>query len=95
MNDLGAVRAAITDRTKMVYLETPTNPLLTLIDLEEVIGIAKSGEWLPFLKANVWTGQKASLFWAIGSGRYFQTAGLFILGLWLGRKLAQSGWIIL
>ncbi len=52
----------------------------------EVIGIAKSGEWLPFLKANVWTGQKASLFWAIGSGRYFQTAGLFILGLWLGRK---------
>jgi len=52
----------------------------------EVIGIAKTGEWLPFLKANLWTGQKASLFWAIGSGRFLQTAGLFLLGLYIGRK---------
>jgi len=52
----------------------------------KVIGIAKTGEWLPFLKANLWTGQKASLFWAIGSGRFLQTAGLFLLGLYIGRK---------
>lgn len=52
----------------------------------EVISQAKIGEWIPFLKANLWTGQKASLFWAIGAGRFIQTAGLFLLGLWLGRK---------
>lgn len=52
----------------------------------EVIGVAKTGEWLSFLKANLWTGQKASLFWAIGSGRFLQTAGLFLLGLYIGRK---------
>ena len=52
----------------------------------EVMEIAKTGEWLPFLKANLWTGQKASLFWAIGSGRFIQTSGLFLLGLYIGRK---------
>ena len=31
-------------------------------------------------------GQKASLFWAIGAGRFLQTAGLFLFGLYIGRK---------
>jgi len=52
----------------------------------EVIAKTKTGEWLPFLKANLYTGQKASLFWAIGAGRFLQTAGLFLLGLYIGRK---------
>ena len=52
----------------------------------EVISQVKTGEWLPFLKTNLWTGQKASLFWAIGAGRFFQTAGLFLLGLYIGRR---------
>ena len=30
--------------------------------------------------------QKASLLWAVIAGRFFQTAGLFLLGFWLGRK---------
>lgn len=52
----------------------------------EVISKTKAGEWLPFLKANLGVGQKASFFWALGSGRFMQTAGLFLLGLWIGRK---------
>ena len=31
-------------------------------------------------------GQKASLLWAVNAGRFFQTAGLFLLGFYLGRK---------
>ena len=31
-------------------------------------------------------GQKASLLWAVNAGRFVQTAGLFLLGHWLGRK---------
>lgn len=41
MNDPKNVEGAITDKTKMVFLETPTNPLLKLIDLDAVIKIAK------------------------------------------------------
>jgi O-succinylhomoserine sulfhydrylase len=40
--DLGAWRKAITADTKCVFLETPSNPTLEIIDLEAVCGIAKS-----------------------------------------------------
>lgn len=35
------VRSAITADTKMVYLESPTNPMLKLVDLKAIIDIAK------------------------------------------------------
>jgi cystathionine gamma-synthase len=38
--DLDAVRAAIRRETKLVWVETPTNPLLNVIDLEAVIAAA-------------------------------------------------------
>lgn len=41
MTDLDLVRDSVKDNTRMFFLETPTNPLLKLIDLEAVIGIAK------------------------------------------------------
>lgn len=41
MTDPDNVRQAITSETKMIFLETPTNPLLKLIDLQAVINIAK------------------------------------------------------
>ena len=41
MTDEAAVRAAVTPETKLVWIETPTNPLLTVIDLSMVAGIAK------------------------------------------------------
>jgi cystathionine gamma-lyase len=40
-SDLSAVEAAITPETKMLWVETPTNPLLKVVDLEAVAGIAR------------------------------------------------------
>lgn len=41
MRDPEAVRAAIRPETKMIWLESPSNPLLRLIDLEAIVGITK------------------------------------------------------
>jgi cystathionine beta-lyase/cystathionine gamma-synthase len=38
--DLDAVRAAFTDRTRMLYVETPTNPLMEITDLAACAEIA-------------------------------------------------------
>ena len=40
-SDLAAVEAAIRPETRMIWVETPTNPLLKVIDLEAVAGIAR------------------------------------------------------
>jgi len=42
MADLDAVRAAIKPNTKMFWVETPTNPLLKLIDIRAMVEIARS-----------------------------------------------------
>ena len=39
--DLSAVEAAITPETKMLWVETPTNPLLKVVDLEGVANIGR------------------------------------------------------
>ena len=52
----------------------------------KVAAYTKAGEFIPFVLGNITLGQKASLFWAIGAGRFLQTAGLFLLGLYIGRK---------
>lgn len=39
--DLAAVEAAITPRTRMIWVETPTNPLLRLADLEAIAALAR------------------------------------------------------
>jgi cystathionine beta-lyase/cystathionine gamma-synthase len=41
MTDPASVRAAIRPETKMLWVETPSNPLLKLIDLEAVAAIAR------------------------------------------------------
>jgi cystathionine beta-lyase/cystathionine gamma-synthase len=41
MTDLASVKAAVKPHTKMIYMETPTNPLLKLVDIEGVVAIAK------------------------------------------------------
>jgi cystathionine gamma-lyase len=40
-SDLSAVEAANTPATKMLWVETPTNPLLKVVDLEGVVDIAR------------------------------------------------------
>src|SRR3989440_3912354 len=39
-SDLQAVERAVTDRTRMVWVESPTNPLLKLVDIEAVSKMA-------------------------------------------------------
>ena len=46
MRDLAAVKAAVTPKTRMVWIETPSNPLLNIVDLEGVIAIAKANNCL-------------------------------------------------
>jgi cystathionine gamma-lyase len=41
-SDLDAVKKAITPKTKMLWVETPTNPLMKLADLEGLARIAKA-----------------------------------------------------
>ena len=40
--DLAAVEAAITPKTRLIWVETPTNPMLRLADLEALAALAKS-----------------------------------------------------
>ncbi|TGE22840.1 cystathionine gamma-synthase [Hymenobacter metallicola] len=41
MHDMEAVRAKVTERTKLIWVETPTNPLLNVIDIAAAAAVAK------------------------------------------------------
>jgi cystathionine beta-lyase/cystathionine gamma-synthase len=43
MTDLAATRAAITPQTKLFWIETPTNPLLQLVDIAAVVALRPAG----------------------------------------------------
>ena len=68
------------------------NPAHRLPDLgvgemyAQVAEYTRGGNFGEFILGNITLGQKASLLWAVNAGRFFQTAGLFLLGLWIGRK---------
>jgi len=74
------------------YLASLINPAHQLPDLkvgemyEEVAEYTKAGNFWDFIWGNVTLGQKASFLWAVNAGRFFQTAGLFLLGSFIGRK---------
>ena len=74
------------------YIASLVNPAHQLPDLKvgtmyaEVAEYTKTGNWGEFLMGNITLGQKASLLWAVNAGRFFQTAGLFLLGFYIGRK---------
>ncbi|APE23568.1 MULTISPECIES: cystathionine gamma-synthase [Streptomyces] len=40
-SDVDAVRAAVNDRTKLIWVETPSNPLLGITDIEAIAGVAR------------------------------------------------------
>ncbi|MEZ4699606.1 MAG: PLP-dependent aspartate aminotransferase family protein [Rhodothermales bacterium] len=42
MRNLDAVEQAITPQTKLFWLETPTNPLIRILDLHQLVALAKS-----------------------------------------------------
>lgn len=46
MSDISQLDAAITPRTKMIWVETPTNPLLKLSNLEQIAALSKKNNIL-------------------------------------------------
>ncbi len=46
MTDLSAIEAAITDKTKMIWIESPSNPMLKLVDLKKISFLAKKYQLL-------------------------------------------------
>ena len=74
------------------YIAGLINPVHHLPDLKvgemytEVAEYTKAGNFGDFILGNITLGQKASLLWAVNAGRFFQTAGLFLLGFYIGRK---------
>ena len=64
MADLAAVEAAITPKTKMIWAETPTNPLMKLADIAGLSAIAKRHDLLLVVDntfATPWSQQPLSL----------------------------------
>ncbi len=41
LSDLDAVRGALTDKTRLIWVETPTNPLLSIADIEGIAAIGR------------------------------------------------------
>lgn len=74
------------------YIANLINPTHQLPNLKvgemyaEVAEYTKGGNFWDFILGNITLGQKASLLWAINAGRFFQTAGLFLLGFYIGKK---------
>lgn len=74
------------------YIANWINPARQLPDFKvgemyaEVAAYTKAGNIWDFIVGNISLGQKASLLWAVNAGRFFQTAGLFLLGCYIGRK---------
>ena len=47
LNDMAALEAAVTPKTKLIWCETPTNPMLKIVDIERLAEFArKRGIWL-------------------------------------------------
>jgi cystathionine beta-lyase len=47
MNDVNNVKAVINERTKLIWAETPTNPMINIIDIRALVEVAKScNAWL-------------------------------------------------
>lgn len=74
------------------YIANLINPTHQLPNLKvgemyaEVAEYTKAGNFWDFIRGNITLGQKASLLWAVNAGRFFQTAGLFLLGFYIGKK---------
>lgn len=74
------------------YIANLLDPAHRLPDLKvgemyaEVAEYTKAGNFGNFILGNITLGQKASLLWAVNAGRFVQTAGLFLLGFYIGRK---------
>jgi cystathionine beta-lyase/cystathionine gamma-synthase len=47
MTDVSAVEEKINENTKLIWVETPTNPMMNIVDIEQMASVAKTaGVWL-------------------------------------------------
>ena len=53
MSDTANVRAAVTPKTKLIWMETPSNPLLKIVDIAAVCDIARKASAITLLD-NTW-----------------------------------------
>lgn len=75
------IRALCSDSYQIMNLDTGAY-------WEATFAMQSSGGFWSTVKVNLWEGQLASLAWAWDHGRIFQTAGLFMAGMLIGRQ----GW---
>lgn len=64
MTDLDALQAAIRPNTKMIWLESPSNPMLKLVDIEKIVAIARANKLLTVADntfATPWAQQPLSM----------------------------------
>ena len=64
---------------------TPLYPQINGAYYGQVGEATQHGTLGEFFLTNLWTGQKASLWWAFENGRLWQTGGLFLMGMLAGR----------
>jgi O-succinylhomoserine sulfhydrylase len=91
-NDVSAMKKLITPNTKLIYIETPTNPAIEVIDLEEVAKIAKENNLLlvvdncfatPFLQQPIKYGADIVVHSAT---KYIDGQGRVLGGVVVGKK---------
>ena len=46
MNDVAQVEAAINENTKLIWVETPTNPMMNVVDIASIASLAKKRQLL-------------------------------------------------
>lgn len=72
--------------TALMHPEAVPAPGLASYYFREAAIVQAGGNFWQMAKTNLWEGQLASLTWAWEHGRIFQTAGLFMVGMLLGRR---------
>ena len=79
LSDLDAVRAAITDATRLVWVETPTNPLLTIADIAGIAELA-SGAGAKMLVDNTFASPALQQPLALGADIVLHSTTKYIGG---------------
>jgi O-succinylhomoserine sulfhydrylase len=91
-NDIGEIEKIIQPETRFIYVETPTNPAINLVDLEYISGIAKRKNILlvvdncfatPYLQQPIKFGADLVLHSAT---KYMDGQGRVLGGVVVGRK---------
>ncbi|MBK7581394.1 MAG: cystathionine gamma-synthase [Myxococcales bacterium] len=79
MRHLDRVEAAISDKTRLVWMETPTNPLLKLFDIRKIADIARSRR-LPLVVDNTFASPMLQRPLALGATVVMHSTTKYING---------------